>query len=234
MRHLGQAPIPRHGWRADARGQSPKHQKETELAATVWAALEKPLERRLKAEQTGDVRFDAFTRGRYATDASHYQITPIGVVTPRSAADAEGALAVCRSEGVPVTPRGGGTSQAGQTVNRSVILDCSRHLNRIIEIDAAERRCVVEPGIVLDELNRALKPPGLWFPVDISTASRATIGGMVGNNSCGARSLRYGNTRENVLSIDAVLADGARAHFGRMGEAGVDVPPALVRDLLAI
>jgi FAD/FMN-containing dehydrogenase/Fe-S oxidoreductase len=93
---------------------------------------------------------------------------------------------------------------------------------------------LVEPGIVLDELNRALKPHGLWFPVDISTASRATIGGMVGNNSCGARSLRYGNTRENVLSIDAVLADGTRAHFGRMGEAGVDVPPALIRDLLAI
>jgi len=204
------------------------------LAATLLPALEKTLERRLKAEQTGDVRFDAFTRGRYATDASHYQIMPLGVVVPRSAADAEQALAVCRSEGVPVTPRGGGTSQAGQTVNRAVILDCSRYLNRIVEIDAADRRCVVEPGIVLDELNRALKAHGLWFPVDISTASRATIGGMVGNNSCGARSLRYGNTRENVLSIDAVLADGARAHFGRMGEAAVDVPPALIRDLLAI
>ena len=204
------------------------------MAATLLPALEKTLERRLKAEQTGDVRFDAFTRGRYATDASHYQIMPLGVVTPRSAADAEGALAVCRSEGVPVTPRGGGTSQAGQTVNRSVILDCSRYLNRIIDIDAADRRCLVEPGIVLDELNRALRPHGLWFPVDISTASRATIGGMVGNNSCGARSLRYGNTRENVLSIDAVLADGTRAHFGRIGEADVDVPPALIRDLLAI
>jgi FAD/FMN-containing dehydrogenase/Fe-S oxidoreductase len=234
MRHSGQAPIPRHGWRADARGQSPRQKKETALAATLLPALEKTLERRLKAEQTGDVRFDAFTRGRYATDASHYQIMPLGVVVPRSAADAEQALAVCRSEGVPVTPRGGGTSQAGQTVNRAVILDCSRYLNRIVEIDAADRRCVVEPGIVLDELNRALKAHGLWFPVDISTASRATIGGMVGNNSCGARSLRYGNTRENVLSIDAVLADGARAHFGRMGEAAVDVPPALIRDLLAI
>jgi len=204
------------------------------LAATLLPALEKTLERRLRAEQAGEVRFDAFTRGRYATDASHYQIMPLGVVTPRSSADAEQALAVCRSEGVAVTPRGGGTSQAGQTVNRSVILDCSRHLSRVVEIDAANRRCLVEPGIVLDELNRALKPHGLWFPVDISTASRATIGGMVGNNSCGARSLRYGNTRENVLSIDAVLADGTRAHFGRIGEPGVDVPPALVRDLLAI
>jgi FAD/FMN-containing dehydrogenase/Fe-S oxidoreductase len=197
-------------------------------------ALEKTLERRLKAEQAGAVHFDAFTRGRYATDASHYQIMPVGVVAPRSIEDAERALAICRAEGVAVTARGGGTSQAGQTVNHSLIVDCSQYLNRIVEIDAAGRRCVVEPGIVLDELNRALKPHGLWFPVDISTASRATIGGMVGNNSCGARSLRYGNTRENVVSIDAVLADGTRAHFGRMGESGVNVPPALVRDLVAI
>ena len=188
------------------------------MAARLLPALEKTLERRLKVEQAGEVRFDAFTRGRYATDASHYQIMPLGVVTPQSMADAEQALAICRSAGVAVTPRGGGTSQAGQTVNRSVILDCARHLNRIIEVDAENRRCLVEPGIVLDELNRALRTHGLWFPVDISTASRATIGGMVGNNSCGARSLRYGNTRENVLSIDAVLADGTRAHFMRFLE----------------
>jgi FAD/FMN-containing dehydrogenase/Fe-S oxidoreductase len=196
--------------------------------------FEKKLETRLTGEQVGHVHFDAFTRGRYSTDASHYQIMPLGVVEPRTMAEAERALAICRAEGVPVTPRGGGTSQAGQTVNRSLVLDCSRHLNRIVEVDAANRRCVVEPGLVLDELNRALKPTGLWFPVDISTASRATIGGMVGNNSCGARSLRYGNTRENVLSIDAILADGTAAHFGRLGEAGVDAPQSLVRDLLAI
>jgi FAD/FMN-containing dehydrogenase/Fe-S oxidoreductase len=213
---------------------APEELTEPFLPARLLPALEKTLERRLKAEQAGDVRFDAFTRGRYATDASHYQIIPIGVVAPRSIEGAERALEVCRSEGVAVTPRGGGTSQAGQTVNHTVILDCSQYIDRVIEIDAAGRRCVVEPGIVLDELNRALKPHGLWFPVDISTASRATIGGMVGNNSCGARSLRYGNTRENVLSIDATLADGTRAHFGRIGEAGVDVPAALVRDLLAI
>src|SRR5271163_1199023 len=200
----------------------------------VPARLLPGLERRLKAEQVGGVRFDAFTRGRYATDASHYQIMPLGVVTPRTRDEAERALAICRGEGVPVTPRGGGTSQAGQTVNEALIVDCSRHLNRVLEVDAAGRRCVVEPGIVLDELNRKLRPTGLWFPVDISTASRATIGGMVGNNSCGARSLRYGNTRENVLSIDAVLPDGTPAHFGRISDASVDVPQALVRDLLAI
>jgi FAD/FMN-containing dehydrogenase/Fe-S oxidoreductase len=206
----------------------------TEVVVAARLALEKNLENRLTAEKVGHVHFDAFTRGRYSTDASHYQIMPLGVVEPRTAAEAERALAICRSEGVPVTPRGGGTSQAGQTVNRSLVLDCSRHLNRIVDVDAANRRCVVEPGLVLDQLNRALKPTGLWYPVDISTASRATIGGMVGNNSCGARSLRYGNTRENVLSIDAILADGTAAHFGRLGEAGVDVPQALVSDLLAI
>ncbi len=192
------------------------------------------LERRLKAERAGELHFDAFTRGRYATDASHYQIMPLGVVIPRSIEEAERALAVCRAEGVPVTPRGGGTSQAGQTVNQSIVIDCSRHLTRILEVDPAGRRCVVEPGIVLDELNRALKARGLWFPVDISTASRATIGGMAANNSCGARSLRYGNTRENLLAIDAVLADGTHAHFGRLGDAKTDVPAALQRDLLAI
>jgi FAD/FMN-containing dehydrogenase/Fe-S oxidoreductase len=200
----------------------------------MTVALLPGLERRLKADRAGDVRFDAFTRGRYATDASHYQIVPLGVVTPHTMEEAERAIAICRAEGVPVTPRGGGTSQAGQTVNRSVVLDCSEHLNRVLDVDVAARRCAVEPGIVLDELNRALKPTGLWFPVDISTASRATIGGMVGNNSCGARSLRYGNTRENVIAIDALLADGSHAHFGRLGESTTKVPQALQRDLLAI
>ncbi|HTV36725.1 MAG TPA: FAD-binding oxidoreductase, partial [Xanthobacteraceae bacterium] len=103
------------------------------------------LERRLKAEGVGEVHFDAFTRGRYATDASHYQIMPVGVVTPRTMEEAERAIGICRAEGVPVTPRGGGTSQSGQTVNRSVVIDCSEHLNRIIEVDTEGRRCVVEP-----------------------------------------------------------------------------------------
>ena len=197
------------------------------------------LERRFKAEVSGDVWFDRFTRGRYATDASHYQMMPIGVVAPRSVAEAERAIALARAEGVTVLPRGAGTSQSGQTVNHSVVIDCSKYLNRILDLDVAGRRCVVEPGIVLDDLNRRLKPHGLWFPVDISTASRATIGGMAGNNSCGARSLRYGVTRDNVLSIDAVLADGSAAHFGPVG-AGLRGLPAdsplrpLAEDLLAI
>ena len=171
------------------------------------------LERRLKAEMP-EVHFDRFTRGRYATDASHYQIVPLGVVVPRTMAEAERALAIARAEGVSVTPRGGGTSQCGQTINETLVIDCSKYLTRLSELDVSARRCVVQPGIVLDELNRQLKPHGLWFPVDISTASRATLGGMVGNNSCGARSLRYGNTKENVIALDAVLPDGAAARFG--------------------
>src|SRR5262247_3710181 len=197
------------------------------------------LERRLRKERVGDVMFDRFARGRYATDASHYQVMPIGVVAPPTIEDANRAIAIARDEGVSVTARGGGTSQAGQTVNTSLVVDCSKYLNRILQLDVAERRCVVEPGIVLDDLNRQLKPHGLWFPVDISTASRATIGGMTANNSCGARSLRYGNTRENVLSIDAVLADGTLAHFGQVNPDLSDIPDTsplkpLARDLLAL
>jgi FAD/FMN-containing dehydrogenase/Fe-S oxidoreductase len=197
------------------------------------------LERRLTSEVRGDIRFDRFTRGRYATDASHYQIMPLGVVAPRTMDDAARAIAIAREEGVSVLPRGGGTSQCGQTVNASLVIDCSKYLNRIVEIDVENRRCTVEPGIVLDDLNRALKPHGLWFPVDISTASRATIGGMTGNNSCGARSLRYGNTRENVISVNAILADGRAAAFGPASPSLAEFPPSspmfsLASDLLAL
>ncbi len=197
------------------------------------------LERKLKADITGDVMFDRFSRGRYATDASHYQMMPLGVVAPRTVAEAERTLALARDEGLSVLPRGGGTSQAGQAVNESLVIDCSKYLTQIYEIDVGERRCTVEPGIVLDDLNRKLKPYGFWFPVDVSTASRATIGGMTANNSCGGRSLRYGTMRDNVHAIDAVLADGTKAHFGPIA-AGLSNLPAnspvrpLARTLLDI
>ena len=126
------------------------------------------------------------------------------------------ALAIARDEGRNVTPRGGGTSQCGQTVNDGIVVDFSKHLNRILSLDVENRTCVVEPGIVLDDLNRQLKKHGLWFPVDVSTASRATIGGMAGNNSCGGRSLRYGTMRDNTLSMEAALADGTLLHFGEV------------------
>jgi len=195
------------------------------------------LERRLKAELSGDVHFDLFNRGRYSADASHYQIMPVGVVAPRTIEEAERAIGIARSEGATVLPRGGGTSQAGQTVGDSLVVDCSKYLTRILDLDVKRKVCMVEPGIVLDDLNRQLKPHGLWFPVDISTASRATIGGMAGNNSCGGRSMRYGTMRDNVISIDALLANGSLGHFGRIGANINDVPApqrSLVKDLLAI
>ncbi len=195
------------------------------------------LERRLRAELSGEVLFDRFTRGRYATDASHYQLTPVGVVVPRTIEEAERAIGIARAEKVTVLPRGGGTSQSGQAIGESLVVDCSKYLNRMVELDVEGRTCSVEPGIVLDELNRQLKPHGLWFPVDVSTSSRATIGGMTGNNSCGGRSLKYGTMRDNVIAIDAMLADGTRATFGPMGGHITDVAPELrplAQDLLAI
>src|SRR5512144_803677 len=197
------------------------------------------LERRLKAELTGEVQFDAFSRGRYSTDASHYQVMPVGVVAPRTIEEADRAIAIARSEGATVLARGGGTSQAGQAVGQALVVDCSKYLTRILDLDVKHRRVTVQPGIVLDDLNRQLKKHGLWFPVDVSTASRATIGGMTANNSCGGRSLRYGNTRENVLSIDALLADGRSAHFGPVAADLSDLPDnsplkPLARDLFAL
>jgi FAD/FMN-containing dehydrogenase/Fe-S oxidoreductase len=171
---------------------------------------------RLTREITGDVFFDAFNRGRYATDASFYQVMPTAVVIPRTMDEALRALSIASDDGRIVTPRGGGTSQCGQTVNEGIVVDLSKHLNRIRSIDVENRTCVVEPGIVLDDLNRQLKKHGLWFPVDVSTASRATIGGMAGNNSCGGRSLRYGTMRDNTRSMDAALADGTMLHFGEV------------------
>src|ERR1700704_3380390 len=174
------------------------------------------LEEQLTRETTGEVLFDAFSRGRYSTDASFYQMMPLGVVVPRTMDEALRALAIARDDGRVVTPRGGGTSQCGQTVNEGIVVDFSKHLNRILSLDVENLSCVVEPGIVLDDLNRQLKKHGLWFPVDVSTASRATIGGMAGNNSCGGRSLRYGTMRDNTLSMEAALADGTLSHFGEV------------------
>ena len=172
---------------------------------------------RLTREITGDVFFDAFNRGRYATDASFYQVMPAGRRGPRTMDEALRALAIARDAGRIVTPRGGGTSQCGQTVNDGIVIDFSKHLNRIVSLDVENRTCVVEPG----HRARRPQPPaqekhGLWFPVDVSTASRATIGGMAGNNSCGGRSLRYGTMRDNTLSMDAALADGTLLHFGEV------------------
>jgi len=177
------------------------------------------------------VRFDAFGRGLYATDASIYQVFPLGVVVPRDTSDVEATLALCREAGVPVLARGGGTSQCGQTVGESVVLDTSKYLTGLVSLDVAGRTVRVQPGLVLDQLNRQLKPHGLFFPIDPSTANRATLGGMAGNNSSGARSIKYGNMVHNVRSIDAVLEDGSKARFGTLPTGLVGLHAGRYREL---
>ena len=194
-------------------------------AAAREPVLARRIEAKLRAEIRGEVAFDRLTRGLYATDASIYQIMPLGVVIPRDGEDVEAVIAIARAHGVPVTARGGGTSQCGQTVNSGLIVDVSRHMREIVELDTAARRVRVQPGIVLDTLNRELKKHGLFFPVDPSTASRATIGGMTANNSSGARSIRYGIMADNVAGIDAVLADGTRAYFGPVAAGAANGAP---------
>jgi FAD/FMN-containing dehydrogenase/NAD-dependent dihydropyrimidine dehydrogenase PreA subunit len=156
----------------------------------------------------GEVRFDQVSRALYATDASVYQITPLGVAVPRTRDDLIAIVRLCAEHGVPLTMRGGGTSQAGQAIGPGLIVDTSKYLNKILELDVAARRVRVEPGIVLDTLNRALLQHGLRFAPDVSTASRATVGGMMANNSSGARSVLYGKTIDHVLEQEVVLADG--------------------------
>jgi len=145
---------------------------------------------RLRREVRGEVLFDRASRGRYSTDASIYQIEPVGVVVPRTEEDALTAFRIALDEGVPVLPRGSGTSQCGQTVGAALVIDSSRYLNEIIDFDAEARSVTVQPGVVLDQLNAYLRAYGLWYPVDVSTSAQATLGGMAGNNSCGSRCAR--------------------------------------------
>ena len=176
------------------------------------------LARALRAETQAEVRFDAATRGRYATDASIYQIMPIGVLVPQTESDIRTALAIARELKVPVLARGGGTSQCGQTTGAALVIDTSKHFRRIVHVDAANRQAIVEPGLVLDHLNAQLKAHGLWFPVDVSTSAQATLGGMAGNNSCGSRSIAYGNMVHNVAGASAWLASGELLDFGRFAQ----------------
>ncbi|MDP1647352.1 MAG: FAD-binding oxidoreductase, partial [Rubrivivax sp.] len=172
------------------------------------------LARRLARETAGEVLFDAASRGRYATDASIYQIMPVGVFVPRTEDDVATAIALARETGTPLLPRGGGTSQCGQTTGAALVIDTTKHLRRVHRVDAAAMTAEVEPGLVLDHLNAQLKAHGLWFPVDVSTSAQATLGGMAGNNSCGSRSVAYGNMVHNVLGAQAWLADGSLVDFG--------------------
>src|SRR5471030_2435139 len=179
---------------------------------------------RLDLEQhiSGEVRFDRVSRALYSTDASVYQIEPLGVIVPRTREDVVRTVQIATRHHVSITARGGGTSQAGQAIGAGLQLDTSKYLNRILEVNVAERWAWIEPGVVLDELNAQLKPHGLRFAPDISTASRATVGGMMANNSSGARSVWYGKTIDHVLEQHVVLADGSAAHFQPLDRSGLD------------
>jgi FAD/FMN-containing dehydrogenase/Fe-S oxidoreductase len=177
------------------------------------------LQAALKARIAGEVRFDRLTRALYSTDASVYQIVPVGVVVPRSEEDVKAALAICREFRLPLTARGGGTSQAGQAIGAGLQLDFSKYLHRILQVNAAERWARVEPGCVLDDLNLALKPHGLQFAPDISTSNRATIGGMIANNASGTHSIIHGKTLDHVLKLRVLLSDGSATNVEPLGPA---------------
>jgi len=171
---------------------------------------------RLRRECDAEVLFDRASRGRYSTDASIYQVEPIGIVLPRSEEAARAAIAIAAEQGVAILPRGAGSSQCGQAVGAALVIDHTKYLRHILEVD--DERAIVQPGVVLDALNAALRPKGLWFPVDVSTSAQATLGGMAGNNSCGSRSIAYGNMVHNVLAIEACTVGGERWRFGALNE----------------
>src|SRR5580765_8057608 len=175
-----------------------------------------------QAHTSGEVRFDRISRALYSTDASVYQIEPQGVVLPRTRGDLIRIVRICAEHGCSMTMRGGGTSQAGQAIGPGIIVDTSKYLNRVLEVNVVQRWARVEPGIVLDELNAGLKPHGLRFAPDISTASRATLGGMMANNSSGARSVIYGKTIDHVLEQQVVLSDGSVVHFRERSASELD------------
>jgi FAD/FMN-containing dehydrogenase/Fe-S oxidoreductase len=185
---------------------------------------------RLASETQGEVLFDAASRGRYATDASIYQVMPAGAFVPRTPDDVAAAIAICRELEMPLLARGAASSQCGQTTTHGLVIDFSKHLRRVLAVDPAARTAEVEPGLVLDDLNASLKRHGLWFPVDVSTSAQATLGGMAGNNSCGSRSIAYGNMVHNVLGVQAWLSDGRALAFGPV--AGLDGEARAIADFV--
>jgi FAD/FMN-containing dehydrogenase/Fe-S oxidoreductase len=178
------------------------------------AARRDSLARHLRKHLAGEVRFDATSRMLYSTDASIYQIEPLGVVIPKTPEDIVTTVQIAAEAEVPLTPRGGGTSLSGQSIGPGIVIDCSKYLNAVLDIDAAGRSVRVQPGVVLDQLNRTLAAHDLLFGPDVSTSSRANLGGMIGNNSAGARSIVYGKTVDNVRRLEVVLSDGSRASCG--------------------
>ena len=176
----------------------------TTAARRVHASERGDIEGMLQRRVSGEVRFDPFSRVLYSTDASIYQMEPVGVVIPRNVDDVLAVIDIANETGVPVLPRAGGTSLAGQTVNHAIVTDFSKYLNQIIEVNEEEMWARVQPGIVLDDLNRQLIPYGLMYAPDPTTSSRACVGGGVGNNTCGAHSVIYGKTLDHIKELDVI------------------------------
>ena len=191
-------------------------------AGRIRASERGDLEQMLRPRVSGEVRFDPFSRVLYSTDASIYQMEPVGVVIPRSADDVLAVVEVARDNRVPVLPRAGGTSLAGQTVNHAIVMDFSKYLNQVIEVNQEESWARVQPGIVLDQLNRELLPYGLMYAPDPTTSNRACVGGGVGNNTCGAHSVIYGKTLDHVKELDVILSDASATHFRPLDSAELE------------
>ena len=192
------------------------------MATRAIEADTRELVEELRRGVEGEVRFDKMTRMLYSTDASIYQIEPVGVVLPKSADDVIAVLEAAHRHNVPVLPRGGGTSLAGQTVANAIVMDFSRHMRDVLEVNEEEGWVRAQPGIILDELNHKIASSGMFFTPDPSTSSRGNVGGALGNNSCGAHSIIWGKTVDNVESLDVVLSNGDRAHFGALDGAQLE------------
>src|ERR1700745_3188250 len=182
----------------------------------------------LRAQVRGDVRFDNSSRALYATDRSNYRQVPIGVVLPRDADDVIAAISVCGEFGAPLLCRGGGTSLAGQCCNVAVVLDFTKYMGKILEIDPERRIARVQPGVVLDSLRNAAEKYHLTFGPDPATHDRCTIGGMIGNNPCGVHSVMAGKTDDNIEELEVVTYDGTRLRLGRDLIQAADAKPAHV------
>ncbi|MCZ6539455.1 MAG: FAD-binding oxidoreductase, partial [Chloroflexi bacterium] len=197
------------------------------VSRQVANSATKDLEADLRAAIGGEVRFDSVTRHMYSTDASIYQMEPVGVVIPRDAADVQAAIEISGKNGVAVLPRGGGTGLSGQTVNHAVVIDFSRYMHDVLEINREEQWVRTQPGVTIDELNRQVRGSGLFFTPDPSTSSRANVGGAMGNNSCGSHSIIYGKTVDHVLEMDVTLSDGSQTVFGPREGAALESRLAL-------
>ena len=186
------------------------------MTITTRKSEQNELAHELSQNISGEVRFDDMSRALWSTDASIYQIKPVGVVLPKSEEDIIATLELASKNDVTILPRGGGTSLAGQTVGNSVIVDFSKYMRNVVELNLDEGWVKTQPGIILDELNRYLAPHNVMFTPDPSTSNRGNVGGALGNNSCGAHSIMWGKTVDNVVDLDIILSNGDTANFGQV------------------